>query len=135
MRRCQPSQPIGVCLPISNRCGVIVDGDAAAQRAFMHENYILNGPSNRVLRKPVLVEMLARGQMASDSFERTIEGVAITGNVGVVMGIEVVKPAPDSELGKKFGSKELTRRFTNVFLFEKGKWFFLARQASVIGDP
>ena len=113
---------------------IIVEGDAKAQGRFMHENYILNGPSNRVLRKPVLVEMLAQGKMASERFERTIEGTAITGNIGIVMGSEVVRPEPNSQLGSKFGTKDLTRRFTNVFIFERGEWYFLARQASVVGQ-
>lgn len=111
---------------------IIVDGDATAQSRFMHANYILNGPSNRVLRKPVLVQMLAQGKMASERFERTIEGTAITGNIGVVMGSETVRPSANSQLGEKFGDRELTRRFTNVFIFERGQWFFLARQASVV---
>lgn len=111
---------------------IIVEGDAKAQAAFMHPNYILNGPSNRVLRKPVLVEMLAQGKMASEGFERVIEGTSITGNIGIVMGREVVRPKAGSNLGEKFGSKDLQRRFTNVFIFEDGSWRFLARQASVI---
>jgi hypothetical protein len=111
---------------------IIVQGDAKAQQGFMHANYIINGPSNRVMRKDVLVDMLAQGQMASDRFERVIEGLAITGNVGVVMGSEVVHPLPTSELGKRYGDKVLNRRFTNVFLFEDGKWRFLARQATVV---
>ena len=114
---------------------IIVDGDAKTQGAFMHENYILNGPANRVMRKPVLVDMLAQGQMASESFERVIEGTAITGNIGVVMGREIVQPGSGSQLSKQFGTKALNRRFTNVFIFEQGKWFFLARQASVIESP
>lgn len=114
---------------------IIVDGDAKAQAAFMHPNYILNGPSNRVLRKAVLVDMLAKGRMASDRFERVIEGTAITGNVGVVMGREVVQPRAGSELGEKFGTRPLNRRFTNVFIFENGRWYFLARQASVVDAP
>ncbi|HEU4603699.1 MAG TPA: nuclear transport factor 2 family protein, partial [Steroidobacteraceae bacterium] len=48
---------------------IIVEGDAKAQSEFMHPNYILNGPSNRVLRKAVLVEMLAHGKMSSERFE------------------------------------------------------------------
>ena len=83
---------------------IIVDGDAKAQAAFMHPNYILNGPSN-------------------------------TGNVGVVMGREVVQPSGGSELGGKFGTRLLNRRFTNAFIFEKGRWYFLARQASVVEMP
>jgi uncharacterized protein DUF4440 len=114
---------------------IIVDGDAKAQSAFMHTNYILNGPSNRVLRKPVLVEMLAHGQMASERFERTIEGTAITGNIGIVMGSEIVRPGAGSTLAQTFGNRDLKRRFTNVFIFEDGAWHFLARQASVIESP
>lgn len=76
----------------------IVQGDAKAQREFMHPNYIPNGPSNRVMRKPALVAMLAQGAMGNDHAKRVIEGMAITGNVGVVMGREVVHPTPASEL-------------------------------------
>jgi len=114
---------------------IIVDGDAESQNAFMHQNYIVNGPSNRVLRKAVLLDMLANGRMASEHFERVIEGTAITGNVGIVMGSEIVKPRAGSELGEKFGTSPLKRRFTNVFIFENGRWYFLARQASVIETP
>ncbi len=111
---------------------IIVEGDAGAQEAFMHPNYIINGPSNRIMRKAVLVNMLANGMMASERFERVIEGLSITGNVGVVMGSETVRPLPSSELGKCFGSKDLSRRFTNVYLFEGGQWRFLARQATIV---
>jgi hypothetical protein len=111
---------------------IIVQGDAKAQEAFMHPNYIINGPSNTVRRKPILVEMLAHGKMGSDRFERVIEGLAITGNVGIVMGREVVHPLPDSQLGTLHGNKLLNRRFTNVFLFQDGNWRFLARQATIV---
>jgi len=114
---------------------IIVEGDAKAQSTFMHDNYIINGPSNRVLRKPVLVEMLAQGKMASDRFERTIGGTAITGNIGIVMGSEIVRPGAGSNLAQTFGDRDLKRRFTNVFMFEGGAWRFLARQASVIEVP
>lgn len=111
---------------------IIVEGDANAQQEFMHPNYIINGPSNKILRKPILVEMLAHGKMASDRFERVIEGIAITGNVGVVMGREIVHPVLTSQLGSLHGDKLLNRRFTNVFLFVDGKWLFLARQATIV---
>ncbi len=111
---------------------IIVQADAKAQQGFMHPNYMINGPSNRVLHKDVIVDMLAHGKMGSDLFERVIEDVAITGNVGIVMGREVVHPTPTSELGMRHGDKILNRRFTNVFLFEDGKWRFLARQATIV---
>lgn len=111
---------------------IIVQADVEAQQTFMHPNYMINGPSNRVLHKDVLVDMLAHGKMGSDHFERVIEDLAITGNVGIVMGREVVHPIPTSELGMRHGDKVLHRRFTNVFLFEDGKWRFLARQATIV---
>ena len=111
---------------------IIVEEDAAAQQEFMHPNYMLNGPANIVRRKPEVVAMLARGEIASDSFTRNIEGIAITGDVGVVMGSEIVTPAPDSELGRLHPGRTLRRRFTNIFLWEDGRWRFLARQASVV---
>ena len=111
---------------------IIVEGDAEAQSRFMHDNYIINGPSNRILRKAIVVEMLAQGKMASERFERVIEGIAITENVGIVMGREIVQPAPGSSLSERFGNRPLNRRFTNVFIFEKGQWYFLARQATVV---
>ena len=111
---------------------IIVQGDAKAQQAFMHPNYIINGPSNTVRRKPILVEMLTHGKMGSDRFERVIEGIAITGDVGIVMGREVVHPLPDSQLGTLHGNRLLHRRFTNVFVFQEGRWRFLARQATIV---
>jgi hypothetical protein len=114
---------------------IIVEADARAQRSFMHENYIINSPANRILRKSDVVEMLAQGKMASERFERVIEETAITGNVGVVMGSEIVRPAAGSELRERHGNKELKRRFTNVFIFENGAWHFLARQASIVELP
>lgn len=112
---------------------IIVEEDAAAQQDFMHPNYILNGPANVVRRRPELVAMLARGAMGSENFTRLVEGVAITGNVGIVMGSEVVTPSPDSNLARLHPGQTLNRRYTNVFLWEGGRWRFLARQASIVG--
>lgn len=111
---------------------IIVEGDAKAQQEFMHPNYIINAPANVVRHKAELVADLARGAMGSESFNRLIEGTAITENVGIVMGREVVRPTPTSNLGKLHAGQILQRRFTNVFLWEDGKWRFLARQASIV---
>jgi len=111
---------------------IVLTGDANAERTFMHPNYLVNSPVNRIVRKEQLIKMLSEGQIASDAIERTIEATAITGNVGIVMGREIVKPKPTSELGRLHGAKTLERRFTNVFLFENGDWRLLARQSTVI---
>ncbi len=112
---------------------IIVEEDVEAQERFMHPNYIINAPANRILRKSQVVSMLAQGRIASERFERVVEGTAITGNVGIVMGRELVMPATDSELGRSHPNQTLQRRFSNIFLFEEGRWRFLARQATIVG--
>lgn len=137
---CTPTSPAQAAEPTeanlraadAEQMRIIVDEDAKAQEAFMRPNYIINTPANVVKRKADVVAMLARGDIASDSFTRKIEGVALTGNVGVVMGSEVVKPSPNSELGRLHPGKTLNRRFTNVFLWDQDKWRFLARQATIV---
>lgn len=111
---------------------IIVQEDAKAQSEFMHPNYMLNGPANAVKRKPELVAMLADGQIANERFTRNVEGVAVTGNVGIVMGSEVVTPSRNSNLGRLHPDRTLKRRYTNVFIWEAAKWRFLARQASIV---
>jgi hypothetical protein len=110
---------------------IVLTGDVNAMRALMHPNYIVNSPVNRIVRKDQLIELLSEGKIASDAIERTIEATAITGNVGIVMGRETIKPKPNSELGLAHGVKTLERRFTNVFVFEEGNWRLLARQSTV----
>lgn len=111
---------------------IIVDGDAKAQQSFMHPNYMVNAPLNRVLVKSQVVAMLGHGQIGSESFKRSIERTSITGPVGIVMGDEMVTPSPASDLGRRHPGQTLHRRFTNVFLWDDGKWRFLARQASIV---
>ena len=111
---------------------IVLSGDTDAMRSLTHPNYIVNSPVNQVVRKDQLIKLLAEGKIASEAIERTIEATAITGNVGIVMGRETIKPKPNSELGLAHGVKTLERRFTNVFVFEQGNWRLLARQSTVI---
>jgi hypothetical protein len=111
---------------------IVLTGDANAMRALTHPNYIVNSPVNHIVREDQLIKMLSEGQIASEAIERTIEATAITGNVGIVMGRETIKPNPASEMGRVHGAKTLERRFTNVFLFEEGNSRLLARQSTVI---
>ena len=50
------------------------------------------------------------------------------------MGREIVTPSPDSNLGRLHPGRTLPRRFTNVFLWEDGRWRFLARHASIVAE-
>lgn len=129
-----PSEPTEASLRAADaeQMRIIVEEDSKAQQEFMHPNYMLNGPANVVKRKAELVAMLARGDIASEKFDRKVEGVTLTGDVGIVMGSEVVTPAPNSNLARLHPGQTLRRRYTNVFLWQGRRWRFLARQASIV---
>ena len=47
------------------------------------------------------------------------------------MGREPFTPKPASELGRTYGPKPLQRRYTNVYVWEHGRWKWLARQMKI----
>lgn len=106
--------------------------DLAAIAEIAHPNLRVNAPSNRILTREDLIRMVGSGDIRNEVFERTPEAVVITGDVGVVMGREVVYPGAASEQAKMYGQKTLNRRYTNVYLREGGAWRHLARHANVI---
>lgn len=113
---------------------IIENGDTQAFVQFLHPNFIINGPNNRCASRDQVVQLFGAGAMAHEKYESSIESAALTGNVGIIMGNEVVTPAQGSPLATWFGKEPLRRRFTDVYLFESGRWLFLARQASVVRE-
>ena len=101
---------------------------------FLHPNFIINAPHNICGARDQVLSLCQGGAFANRSSHRQIEKTSITGNVGVLMGNEAVTPADGSLLAAWFGTEPLRRRFTDVYLFEDGKWSLLARQASVVRE-
>ncbi|GAA3896243.1 hypothetical protein GCM10022276_14050 [Sphingomonas limnosediminicola] len=92
----------------------------------------VNAPNNRILTREDLMRMVASGEIRNEVFERTPEDVVITGDVGVVMGHEVVVPAAASEQARMYGRKTLNRRYTNVYIRTGEGWRHLARHANIM---
>jgi hypothetical protein len=91
-------------------------------------NMVVNTPANRVGTVEGTKIALRTGKLDYSSFERTIEKITIFGNVGIVMGQEIVKPQRNNDnVGKT-----ITRRFTNIWMNENNVWHMVARQATVI---
>jgi hypothetical protein len=109
--------------------------DLKAIAGLSHPNLRVNAPNNRILTREDLVSMVGSGEIRNEVFERTPEGVTITGDVGVVMGREVVYPGAGSEQARLYGRKTLNRRYTNVYLREDGVWRHLARHANIVPGP
>jgi len=111
----------------------VAKGDLKAIAAIAHPNLRVNAPNNRILTRADLIRMVGSGEIRNEVFERVPEQVVITGDVGVVMGHEVVFPGAASEQARMYGRKTLNRRYTNIYLRgQDGQWLHLARHANVI---
>ena len=113
---------------------IIADGDEQALAQFLHPNFTINGPNNICGAREQILRLSKGGAFAQDNCRTHIERTSLTGNVGIVMGNEMVTPADGSLLAGWFGMNPLRRRFTDVYVFEDGRWMFLARQGSVVRE-
>lgn len=111
---------------------MVAKADISGLANLSHPWLRINAPTNRVLTRDQFLSLMRSGKIAAEAFERTQESVSITGNIGIVMGHEVFTPTPNSELGEKYGAKPLNRRYTNVYLWENGRWLWLVRHANVV---
>lgn len=114
---------------------VVLARDLRGLEPLLHPALRVNAPSNRILTREQLLAMVGSGDIAAESFERVAEQVAITGDIGVVMGHETFTPVATSELGRIHGARLLRRRYTNVYLHGAGGWRLLARHANVVCEP
>jgi len=113
---------------------IIADGDEEAFARFLHPNFTINGPNNICGARDQILRLFQGDAFAREKCQSQIEKASLTGDVGVLMGNEIVTPADGSLLAAWFGTQPIRRRFTDVYLFEEGKWSFLARQASVVRE-
>jgi hypothetical protein len=105
----------------------VVAGDIERVRVMMHPKYRVNAPTNRVLTGEQILSMFEQGIITAEPVERIVEAAVVSGTTGLVMGRETLTPLPGSQLASTFGERPLLRRFTNVYSFENGRWWFLAR--------
>lgn len=110
----------------------VAGGDIAALEVLAHPDLRINAPTGRVLTHQAFFAMMRSGAIGAEAFTRTPEDVTITGNVGTVMGSEVFTPTANSELGRQYGAVPLQRRYTNIYIWQDGRWRWLARHANVV---
>jgi len=109
-------------------------GDEQAFAQFLHPNFIINGPQNICGGRDQILRLSQGGAFTTENCQTRVERVSLTGNVGIVMGDDMVTPADGSLLAAWFGTTPLRRRFTDVYIFEDGGWLLLARQGSVVKE-
>ncbi|WP_159440639.1 nuclear transport factor 2 family protein [Mucilaginibacter sp. OK098] len=102
-------------------------GDTAAINSFWPDDFIINNQFNQVDGG----ERIRKGIVTYSSFIRNIEVVRVHGNTVIVMGNETVVPkgtSPDA-------GKTWHRRYTDVWMNVKGKWWMVARHAHTVPPP
>jgi hypothetical protein len=106
--------------------------DVEALAALMLPSFIINSPSGDTGTGQRTLQRFRSGEVAHEKFTRIIERIAITNDVGIVMGREIARLAPTSIDGRARGGDTgpIIRRFTNIYLWQNGKWGWLARHAS-----
>jgi hypothetical protein len=106
--------------------------NADALAAMTLPTFIINAPTGDVGTGERMLQRFRSGEVAHEKFTRIIERTAITDNVGIVMGYEIARLTPTSIDGRLRGgnTSPVIRRFTNIYLWQDGKWGWLARHAS-----
>jgi hypothetical protein len=92
----------------------------------------INAPTGRILTREQFLAMMRDGRIGAEKFDRTIESVTVSGDIGVVMGREAFTPTQQSELGKRYGAVPLNRRYTNIYQWDHGRWMWIARHANIV---
>jgi hypothetical protein len=112
------------------------DADALAEMAL--PSWIINSPTGITGTRERMLGLFRTGGVAHEGpFARIIEKIAITDNVGIVMGREIARLSPTSIDGRARGgdTSPVIRRFTNIYLWQNGKWGWLARHAAYRPEP
>jgi hypothetical protein len=106
--------------------------NADALAAMTLPSFIINAPTGDVGTGERMLGRFRSGEVAHERFTRIVERTSITENVGIVMGYEIARLTPTSIDGRLRGgsTSPVLRRFTNIYLWQNGKWGWLARHAS-----
>lgn len=108
----------------------LLQKDIPSLQKIWSPGFMVNAPLNMVFIGGQ-VELVRAGILNYISFIRTVEHVMVLKDVVITMGSETVVPAsPDPMAGQT-----IQRRYTNIWIKEKGDWVLIARHANNICSP
>ena len=105
----------------------LLQKDIPTLQKIWSPGFMVNAPLNMVFIGGQ-VDLVKAGILSYTSFVRTVEQVLVLKDVVITMGSETVVP---SGLDPMAG-QTIQRRYTNIWMKEKGDWVLVARHASDI---
>jgi ketosteroid isomerase-like protein len=107
----------------------VLRSDIPALEKMWAEDFTVNNPQNQISRgRKEVFDRVRAGLINYSAFVRQVEEIKFYGDTVIVMGSEVVTPAQ----GSARAGQTIRRRFTNIWMKRKGKWWLTARHASII---
>ncbi len=102
--------------------------DTATLFKLFSPNFVVNAPTNKITTFPELMQLMRQGAVDMEGFERITEKVTFNNNIAIAMGYETLRPT-----GKMPNAgKTVKRRYTNIWMQNKGGWQLVGRQSTII---
>jgi len=114
----------------SDQVNFLMSGAVAEMKKNWASNYTVNNPFNVV--QDGATGPIQTGALTYTKFERNIEKILVHDSVVIVMGSELVIPKTAPKGSSHDTDQPIKRRFTNIWMWEDGKWLMIARHASNI---
>jgi len=102
----------------------LLHADVRTLDELIADDWLVNSTQHKVIAKTMLLQLLETGRLRHLSYESRIETMQRHGDTVVVMGGDRVVDGPDRVCS--------TRRFTNLWQLENGRWRAAARHAHVV---
>lgn len=107
----------------------ILRRDVEALSKLLAEEVTTNHPTNKVVNeREGIFELIRTGVINYSSFVREPETFLFYKNMVVVMGRETLTPAGNAQGAGQI----IRRRYTNIWLKQKGKWLLNVRHAHIV---
>jgi hypothetical protein len=111
---------------------LLLAGNTEAMAARWSPNFTVNNPFDKIVEGEE--GPIQSGDLTYTKFVRSIERFVIDEDLVAVMGREFVVPKKAPAGSSHVPSKEIERRFTNVWVKKNGEWLLFARHANVLCD-
>jgi len=104
----------------------IVAHDVAGVKSVWADDFVVNSPANKVLRRDEVIAALKSDLLDYKNVRKNITYVGQQPGVVIVMGFDTLVPIKGPGAGK-----QLTRPFTDFWMKRASGWMLIARQATI----